>query len=358
MDHPNPHPRHLVELHARGSTYRRKIGGGMLMAGGALAFLMLAVPHPSTASELPVIVAGAIALALGAFMVLWPQLVPGWATPAFVAFGTVLIALASRTAGVDGTRGADNEILYLLVVLYSFYFLPRWQAFAQLALVGVAYGWLLLEALPAEIALSRWGVTLGTLAVAGMLVRSLNERVGELVEELDASARRDPLTGTLNRRGLDERMGIEIARARRTGEPLSVLVADLDGLKELNDQHGHAAGDEALSLASDVMADCLRDVDVLARTGGDEFVVLLPNCGQGAALDIAEQLREGMRARSTTESWPVTLSIGAAGAPPLPLDPEALLTAADRALYRAKALGRDRASLAGRAEVRRALDLD
>ncbi len=330
----------------------------MLIAGGLLAFLTLGVPHSSSVSEVPVIVAGAIALALGAGFVARPEMAPGWVTPGIVAFGTVLITLDMRLVGVDGGPGGDNEILYLMVVMYSFYFLTTGEAYAQLALIGLAYGWLLLEAIPPDVALFRWGVTLGTLTVAGQLVRSLEGRVEQLVGELDASARRDPLTGTLNRRGLDERLGIEIARARRTREPITVLTADLDQLKAINDAHGHRAGDEALELVADVMAASLRDVDVLARTGGDEFVMLLPGCEPAKGFEIAEQLRKGARERSAAESWPATLSIGVAGAPPMPLDPQGLLAAADRALYRAKQLGRDRTSLAGRAEVRRALELD
>jgi len=95
---------------------------------------------------------------------------------------------------------------------------------------------------------------------------------------------------------------------------------------------------------------------VLARIGGDEFLLLLPGCDARAGLEIAEQLVEGMGLRSSTESWPTSISVGVAGAPPLPLDPDALVAAADRALYRAKALGRNRASMAGSAEMRRALE--
>ena len=358
MDPLRPQRANAIEVHSRGTAYRRRIGGAMLVAGGALAFLTLAVPHPPDRSEVPVLVAGAVAVLLGGGLLARPEAAPGWATPVFVAFGTVLITVTTYVAGVDGTRGADNEILYLLVVIYSFYFLTARQAFVELAIVGVAYGWILLEALPSDIALARWGVTLGTLTVAGQLVRSLNERVNELVGELDATAQRDPLTGSLNRRGLDERMRIELARARRTGEPLTILTADLDGLKELNDRHGHATGDEALVLAAEVIAAGLRDVDVLARTGGDEFVALLPACEAERGREIAEKLRLRMAERSALEPWSGTLSIGVAGAPPLPLDADSLLSASDRALYRAKAGGRNRVSLAGPAELQRALRFD
>ena len=137
------------------------------------------------------------------------------------------------------------------------------------------------------------------MTVAGLMVRSMNRDVDRLVAELDATAARDPLTGVLNRRGLEERLGIELTRARRTDEPLTVIACDLDGLKQINDEHGHAAGDEALALAADVMAAGLRDVDVLARTGGDEFLVLLPNCEIEAGLRIADALRVQVARRRT-----------------------------------------------------------
>lgn len=358
VDPLRPQSGEVFAPHVRSASYRRRVGGLMLLAGGGLAFVTLAIPHVSRGGDVPIALVGVLATLVGGMLALRPKLAPLWMTPVFVTLGTGLITLATLTAGVGGPNSSDNEVLYLLVVLYSFYFLSTRGAFVQLGLVGAAYAWLLLDAVPLDAALSRWVTTVGTLLVAGLLVRSLNRRVEGLIDELDATARRDPLTGALNRRGLDERLGIELIRARRTGEPLTLVTADLDELKGLNDRHGHLAGDEALELAADVMAATLRDLDVLARIGGDEFVLLLPACEPGAGLEIAEDLRKRVRERSATESWPITMSFGVAGAPPLPLDPEALLGAADSALYRAKALGRDRASLAGRAEVRSAMSLE
>jgi diguanylate cyclase (GGDEF)-like protein len=328
----------------------------MLLAGGLLGFITLLVPHTTAGGDLPIICASAIASIVGVLLMTRPGLFPLWITPCFVALGTVLITLATKTAGVSGTGAADNEVLYLMPVLYAFYFLSARQAVVQLAFVGAAYGALLVNQVPLDVGVTRWITTIGTLAVAGVLVRQLNARVEGLIEELDANAQSDPLTGSLNRRGLDDRLGIELTRARRTGEPLTVITADLDALKDVNDRFGHAAGDEALQLAAVVMAEGLRDVDVLARVGGDEFVILLPACEPEVGFKVAEGLCLEMAERSQRESWPATLSLGVAGAPPLPLDPEALLGAADRALYRAKALGRNRVSLAGQAELRHALE--
>ena len=331
----------------RSADYRRRIGGALMFGAGLLAFSTLFMPPSGQGTEVALAVAGALALVIGVLLVAWPAFAPLWATPLFVAFGTVLITLDIHTGGLQDSLTSDNQILYLMVVLYSFYFLTTSQAVVQLVLVGIAYGWLLLDAVPTSQALARWGVVLGTLTIAGLLVGGLNRRVELLLAELLVSARRDPLTGALNRRGLDERLALEMARAERTAEPLTLVVADLDDLKGLNDRHGHGAGDQALELAAKVMKGGLRESDALARLGGDEFVLILPNCEPEAGLEIAQKMRARLRQLSADELHPLTMSAGAAGAPPLALDPAQLLAAADRALYRSKQDGRDRSSLAG-----------
>ena len=336
-----------ASAHVRGMDYRRRIGGALMLGAGLLAFTTLLTPHSDRGTEEALAVVGVLGLLIGVLLVAWPAFAPLWATPLFVSFGTALITLDIYTGGLQNSFTSDNQVLYLLVVLYSFYFLRGRQAVVQLALVGVAYGVLLLDAVPIGQAAARWAVMLGTLTVAGLLVGLLNRRVELLLAELTVSARRDPLTGALNRRGLDERLAVEIARAERTAEPLTLVVADLDDLKGLNDRYGHGAGDQALELAAKVMKDGLREADALARIGGDEFVLILPNCEPEAGLQIAQKVRARLRQLSADELQPLTMSAGAAGSPPLALDAAELLAAADRALYRSKQDGRDRSSLAG-----------
>lgn len=109
------------------------------------------------------------------------------------------------------------------------------------------------------------------------LVREI-EALSEQVRVLARLARSDPLTGLANRRGWDEQLARELARARRSGEALSVALLDLDDFKALNDAHGHQAGDRLLLEAAAAWYGQLRDVDILCRWGGDEFAVLLPAC--------------------------------------------------------------------------------
>lgn len=167
-----------------------------------------------------------------------------------------------------------------------------------------------------------------------MAAQSLVARTRRANESLAELARTDPLTGLVNRRGFEEIVGRELLRTRRTGEPLVIAFVDLDHFKRFNDTHGHAAGDRLLSRAALGWRDELRDIDVLARWGGEEFVVLLPRCPEPFAHNVLDRVRS----RTPDEQ---TCSIGFASWHP----PELLadtIARADAALYAAKEGGRDR----------------
>lgn len=161
----------------------------------------------------------------------------------------------------------------------------------------------------------------------------------------------DPLTGCLNRRGLDQALAREIGRASRSGSDLALLALDLDHFKVINDTHGHPAGDEVLRAAGALLNQACRAGDVVARTGGEEFSVLLPDTDAAGAFQFAARLCEIVRNHPFPPpmAWAppirVTTSIGvAAGAPEPGMNAAALFTArADAALYAAKRSGRDRA---------------
>jgi diguanylate cyclase (GGDEF)-like protein len=184
----------------------------------------------------------------------------------------------------------------------------------------------------------------------------LNAQVGELNEQLADSQRElarkerhlreltltDPLTGLANRRRLDEFLRAELLRLRRSGAPLAAVMADLDHFKRVNDSHGHAVGDEVLRRFASLLRDRVRQTDLPARLGGEEFIVVLPMTDLAGALTCAEQLRcltEQMRAPGLTA--PLTASFGVAQHRPGESIDE-LLRHADRALYAAKRDGRNR----------------
>lgn len=164
-------------------------------------------------------------------------------------------------------------------------------------------------------------------AVIGLAVRRLVKRVEQLLERLGDLARTDDLTGLPNRRAWQELLGRESTLARRSGNPLSVALLDLDHFKQYNDTHGHLAGDRLLVSATAAWRSALRETDVLARWGGDEFVLLLPNCN----LQQTEALLARMR--QTCSVAPFSAGVAESNGDRLP---ETLLAAADEELYRTK----------------------
>ena len=164
---------------------------------------------------------------------------------------------------------------------------------------------------------------------------------------LREQARNDAKTELLNPRAFAESLEQELARAVRYRRPLSVLVADLDLLREINNTYGHLAGDTAIVGIADILRAELRDYDVPSRFGGEEFAILLPETPYAEALEIAERVRAVVADRdflveATSKTIHVTVSIGVASVPEHGEDATALLHQADVALYRAKASGRNR----------------
>lgn len=156
--------------------------------------------------------------------------------------------------------------------------------------------------------------------------------------ELAARAETDPLTDVLNRRGLERELRRSLAHVRRYGVSAALVYVDLNDFKRVNDQYGHAAGDAVLKAVAMVLNRHIRASDLLARIGGDEFVLLLWNCSEADAQAKAEAVDVAI-ARMTTTHAGATLSVGASCgvALLLPLDrPESLLERADRAMYARK----------------------
>jgi diguanylate cyclase (GGDEF)-like protein len=154
-------------------------------------------------------------------------------------------------------------------------------------------------------------------------------------------ASRDHKTGLLNTRALERAAEQELERARRFGRPISVIVCDVDGLREVNNKHGHLAGDAALAAVADTLCAELRDYDLCGRFGGDEFVVVLPETALDEALEVAERIDRALAARSVAtgrDSFPVALSTGVATlTPEHGFSLKALLADADATMYKAKA---------------------
>lgn len=173
-----------------------------------------------------------------------------------------------------------------------------------------------------------------------MIYRSL------LVPTLREEARTDPKTELANMKHWNQVAQVEVERARRFDRPLSVALADLDLLRDINNHHGHLMGDQMIRRVADAIRTALREYDVPARFGGDEFAILMPETTLPEAMTVAERIRRGVEAielkASDGSSASASVSIGVALFPEHGRSAADLLAAADRAVYQAKALGRNR----------------
>ena len=171
------------------------------------------------------------------------------------------------------------------------------------------------------------------------------QRIVDLNEALRTHATRDALTGIWNRRMILEILGREWTRAARDGTSVGVIIADLDHFKHINDTLGHLGGDAVLLEASRRMSSVLRPYDAIGRYGGEEFLIISPDCDQAGTVTVAERIRQAIEATdiaTPTGTVPITVSLGVAITEGPNIDTDELIKVADAALYRAKRGGRNR----------------
>ena len=278
---------------------------------------------------------------------------------------TVLVLLT-------GTLKSPFVYLYYLVILEAAVRLSLFQAlFAAVATAAVVI-LLGLYASPVQVYRAS-GVHLGRFAAGGFLLalvlgiaaevrragqdrlqwrglldRQFREATGRLqtqIEKLDRLAQADSLTGLANHRALWEALEREIARAGRFRHPVSVVVVDIDKFKQVNDRYGRLRGDAALRIVGEAMQKVCRTMDLGARFGGDEFVLLLPQTPKVAAVQVAERLRRQVEELSFPGGMRLTASVGVASMPEDATTTDALLEAAEWAMYQARHGGGNRVGL-------------
>lgn len=291
------------------------------------------LPGDPPFSMLPVVVVFVLFFVL---MAIGPRL-PRPALTLLGPLGVVLIAYALSTSPGPG----DGAVLYALPVFWTTFFFGRRGAVAILACVAVGHAITLL-ALPAPDSYpGRWLDVMVSVSGVALVVLVLESRNEMLLARLADEARTDPLTSLLNRRGFDEHASRELAHASRQGQPIALATFDIDHFKAINDQWGHVVGDRVLVHMARVLAGEARQIDVAARLGGEEFVVLIPGCDEAGAEAFAERVRRALAATGGVDLPQVRVSAGIT-ATASPLDVQSMLERVDHALYAAKRGGRDR----------------
>ncbi len=294
------------------------------------------------------------ALALGVAQALRRPERAGWALP-LLALLVLLQCLGFCAAHALLNGGGHHRLIELGYALFPFVVMAQLALFPLPVLHGLVLGLPLLliraaaliwlpEAESLHHVADLWLMLLLMLVALWAAAAQLALLLGLVDARRDAS--HDALTGLANRRAALDRMRAEAARAARERQPLSVLMLDLDRFKRINDQWGHATGDEVLVATAGILRSELRGADLGVRFGGEEFLAILPGTDLEAACHVAERIRQrvaacALQTRASPEPIRFTLSIGAASLQHGE-SPEALVERADAALYRAKEGGRDR----------------
>jgi diguanylate cyclase (GGDEF)-like protein/putative nucleotidyltransferase with HDIG domain len=346
----------LVGASLRASLVARVLGV-LFAAGATLAMLTVLLPHPAHTNELGMLAIIANAYLVAAALYTQAARLPAWTLGVTLAWGSTLI---TGVAYFSGESPSPLVFFYLWVFLYASYFFSLRQATAQIVYVGIAYGALLAVRPPIGGIPAWWLVGMGTLLVGAMVIVAMRARVELLIKRLYDAARTDPLTKLSNRRGFRELLDLEVERARRGGTAMAVLAGDLDNFKDINDRSGHKAGDAALQRVAKLLLGHKREIDTVARVGGEQFALIAPDTDRDSAVALAERLRRLLREEFAGESIPLTISFGVSVYPEHGETAAALLHAADQALYGAKQSGRNRTvrhSLALRLELRKPSEL-
>lgn len=321
---------------------RRTVTGrlaGVLFVVGALASIPanLLFRDPEVGALNHVLVAVALVSGLGCLLAPWERI------PERIFHAVPLLASAevALTVWAAGKHGPVYEWFFVLVAVFTAYaFESRHTIGLHMTVCTIAAALPFLYRDDTIEQVARAGVLMPMLWVATAVVMHLREGLVAGQRELADLARRDPLTGVGNRRLLSERLRYEIARHRRTGRELAVLVLDLDRFKNVNDTLGHPAGDRLLAAVAETLLATVRDGDTVVRHGGDEFCVIAPETGALEADSLGARIHVALSALEVLDG-PLTATIGAAVFPQDGVTPELLLLAADGAERAAKS-GRHR----------------
>jgi diguanylate cyclase (GGDEF)-like protein len=329
------------------TRFAARVGSGIFASLALLLVVLAVLPGSDTPALARLAIPVACALAALALRVNADRLEPS--TLYFAAtLGTLLVSANLLLS--DHSAALSGELLYAWLALYAAYFFPIRHAVFQLVLMSGAYLGVLIEAdsVGAQDVVASWITLVAVIVPVAVGLRVVRGGVTQLVRSLAEAARSDPLTQLKNRLALDQEVYEQLEVARRGEGRLTEVVGDLDHFKWVNDQLGHRAGDRALVRVARILASHRRAGDTVARTGGEEFTLLLPNSSEHDAYLAAERLRTAVASEFASDPVPLTFSFGVATFPDHGGTADAVIESADQALYAAKALGRNRSIIFNR----------
>jgi diguanylate cyclase (GGDEF)-like protein len=320
----------------REAKHRRNAGrvAAALFSAGALSALLTAqfLKRPSPPLAFYGVIVLAILTGIACMLIPWERLSLRWLHGVSI-LGTIETSLA---VGLAGAHGGVYSVYYVFVVALVAYSFASRQAIAAHVVLATAALIVMFSRLPAangeRIATEVLGIA--ALVVIATVVTALREALESRQRELELLAVRDPLTGVGNYRLLAERLDREIAWQQASGEPLTVMLLDLDGFKGINDGFGHLVGDEILRAVAHALESTVRSRDTLARQGGDEFAILAHDTNREQASVLAERVRDAV-AEVTNNA--LSISAGWVTFPSDAGDPSTLLALADAELRANKA---------------------
>ncbi|KTC64204.1 diguanylate cyclase [Pseudomonas fluorescens ABAC62] len=277
---------------------------------------------------------------------------------------TLMLSAGIWGAGALAVMPPDDRVSQALVMLFtvgmSVSAVSSYSAYRYMTLVSIALVllpctlWLLFQPSSMQVGIAIAVLVFATfVASATRKLSDALEKAFRLTRQMERAhnisthaAQTDELTGLMNRRAFFERAHVLYAQCRHNQQPLSALMMDMDHFKQINDTYGHQAGDQVLRQIGAVISASLRKADVYGRLGGEEFAVLLPNTSLDAARDIAEQLILAISGMAAEPVKGLSASLGVASTHLQDDDLHALMNTADKALYRAKAMGRNQVAVA------------
>lgn len=263
-------------------------------------------------------------------------------TPLFIVFASVAMLLIGVGDYFATNVSLEFSVFFLLPISFFTWFVSRRAGFlASLVAGGINLGVNLSSSIylkSTEIAYWNTLVWTGFFCLMTFIIadlKFLHHREREL-------ARSDTLTGAATRLAFYEFAGDELNRARRTNQPITLAYLDIDSFKEINDRNGHNLGDKVLHTVAQSICTSIRRTDIVARMGGDEFAMLLPNTSREASSKLLEKVFNVLTVAMSQKSWPVTFSVGAVTFLSAPESVERMIERADQTMYSVKQSGKNR----------------